>query len=182
MKQEQTKQNAKMPKWLNYTISGGFSLIAIGLMGWLMVYVLPETIRGIKQSRYVMSHLDPNAVSPKENPFRNNFVDLEDVVYEDPDRDGENYNSILKWKNSDGKIVDIPIRKGLEGKIEFPNLSETAVDPLHLPRNPWGLKVDYVHINGDGKLESVTYFGLDDKNPQRMKVEIIDGKYVLSNL
>jgi len=78
--------------------------------------------------------------------------------------------------------VDIPIRKRLEGKIYFMNLSETAVDPLNLPKNPWGLKLDYVDIDGDGKLESITYFGLDDETPQRMKIEIINEKYVLSNL
>jgi len=77
--------------------------------------------------------------------------------------------------------VSIPITKGLEGKIQFPNLSATAVDPLHMPRNPAGFMVDYIDSDGDGKLESLTYLGLSAETSQKMKIELIDGKYILSN-
>lgn len=51
------------------------------------------------------------------------------------------------------------------------NLDENAVNPLDLPEKPYGLEIDYMDVNNDDKLESVTYFG-DDKNPQKWKLKL----------
>lgn len=180
MVQEHSKQKISTPRGLTYAVYVSLAAL-VGVMGWITYDMAPKIVRSTIQYRHALSHLDPNAVSPKESPFTNDFSTWGGVAYEDPDGDGD-YDSILQRKNSDGEFVHIPIRKGLEGKIEFLNLSETAVDPLNIPRNPWGLKLDYVDIDGDGKLESITYFGLNGENAQRMKIENIEGKYVLSNL
>lgn len=54
----------------------------------------------------------------------------------------------------------------VNARICFLNLDENAVNPLDLPEKPYGLEIDYMDVNNDDKLESVTYFG-DDKNPQK---------------
>ena len=181
MEQEQSREKYSLtPKWLN-RVMVGVMLPMMSYMGWMMKDVVPDAYREIKQQKYAIEHLDTSAVSPKESPFVNNFSRWGGVVYEDPDKDGD-YDSILKRKNSDGEFVEIPIKKGLEGKIEFVNLSETAVDPLSVPKNPWGLKLDYMNVDGDDRLESIIYFGLDDDTSQRMKIELVNGKYVLSDI
>lgn len=180
MEQVQSKKKESEPKWLIYS-RNGILTVMLGGMTLMMYDLVPRMVKDYKESRYVMAHLDPNAVSPKESPFKNNLSEGDDIVYEDTDDDGD-YESILKRKNSDGEYVNIPMKMGLEGKIEFLNLAENAVDPLKIPNNPWGLKLDYIDTNGNGKLESITYLGLNREDFQRMKIERIEGKYVLTNL
>ena len=178
MEQKDNSQKAKIHNWSKYFIGPVATVavvIAIGLGSWSAI----EHYKIRKQIKYAIEHLDQKAVSPEEFQLEDDSYNSFWTKYEDTDNDRD-YESILQRRNSNGEYVSIPMEKGLEGKIKFLNLSETAVDPFNIPRNPWGLKIDYIE-DEDGKLESITYLGLNNENFQRMKIEMIDGKYILSN-
>ena len=151
-----------------------------GYTAYLIKDTTPVYIKSIREFKYALNHLDPNALSMKENPFRNDpYLEFK-FVYHDVDGDGD-YESVLSKENLDGTPVVIQIRKDLEGKTQLAGLSKTAVDPFHHPSNPSGIRVDYFDIDGDKSLESITYIGVDAKNFQRMKIELIGDKYVLTD-
>ena len=154
---EEEQKLLSQPKWMDYVSKTLVGVVCVGALIYLFGEVLPSTIKHSREQNYAVEHLDSNAFTPKENPFPSNDFFTCGVFYKDIDNDGD-YESILKRKNSDGEFVEMPFRKGLEGKTEFPNLSKKAIDPLILQKNPHlGLKLDYVDIDKDGKLESITY-------------------------
>ena len=75
------------------------------------------------------------------------------VGYQDDDGDGD-YDSVLHRPNTNGKSVEIPVQRSIDGLV-FPTLAEGAVSPLAIPN---GMYVDYL-ANPEGGLESVAYKG-----------------------
>jgi hypothetical protein len=147
-----------------------------------------EIYTSIKQTRYAEAHLEQDAVAFNQLPseytnsdrdtgkFRDVFVN-----YKDADNNGL-YESIMVWNaRNEDKKAEFPIRKSPAGGYAFPTISDTAVDPielLDLPNAIYGLP-DYKDMNGDGKLESILYRDWDKKQP--MILELVDGRYIISN-
>lgn len=149
MKQEQEKRT--LPKWYYPLLA--LSMIPLGLATWEAKDIPLGAYGKLNQRKYALEHLDPNAVHPNESQQIFSLVHDWNIVYKDKDGDGD-YDSFLKRENSNGEFVEILMRKGPGRKIEFPNLSETAVNPLEAPRNSRILRLDYIP-NGNGELESI---------------------------
>lgn len=174
---DNNEQNTEMSKGALY-FTYGVAAVMVSAVSVAMYPVLPvfvDLYQHLKQRRYAIRHLDPQAIDSREQSFPNCFIN-----YEDSDKDGD-YESYLSRKNIDGEFAKITIQKDLEGKIEFTNLSETTVNPFLIPEQPYGMKVDYIDLDDDGTLESITYFGSKD-NLQPTRLEVINGEYVLSRL
>lgn len=185
--QKPQKQGVKP---MNDYIMRGIAVVGIAIAAYgLYTYApyIPKMVRSIEEQQKRLARLDSAAIHPRDDPFPGNRIYRHGserfipIIYEDTDGDGD-YDSIARRRNSDNEFVSMPIAKGSDGGVRFLNLSDTAVDPLHIPKNLWGLTVDYLDLDGNGKLESVTYFSLDNKETQRMKMELIGGKYTLSPL
>lgn len=138
------------PKLFKLIVGGILSLsIAAGLY-MISALAIPEIKR-----QYAISRLDPKAVFIRRNPFHKDnvtgrsihymdvngddkwettllFIKNSYLKYGDIDGDGD-YESLLYIRNSNGEYAKIPMRKGLDGKIEFLNLSAKAVNPLSVP-------------------------------------------------
>ncbi|MHC1587277.1 MAG: hypothetical protein ACXQTX_02165 [Candidatus Syntropharchaeia archaeon] len=129
-----------------------------------ITYIIME--RG-KNGKIRFANLSERAVDPLNIP-KNARVDYIDV-----NKDSR-LESVIHFKNHSGDVVRIVMERGKYGEICFANLSKTAVDPLTLPENA---RVDYIDLDGDGRLESVAYIG-----NRKKVVERINGKYVFSDL
>lgn len=181
----------------NMSLIGVAALVAIA-------YPATQRVRDIwtyhSQQRYAIAHLDSSAVPPDKNPFYSDSVVRRDAVvvndrrykssvgYEDLDDDG-GYASILNRTNSDGTQIAIQMTRDPDGGIGFPTLDPNAVTPLtRLIANGAPLRVDYVNVGGDSRLESVVQIGSLDVqtgligNPGYSLVQSIDGRATFSDI
>lgn len=143
--------NEEHPRLFNMFKYGILSLsIATG--------VTISAILGINeyQRQHAITHLDSRAVSPIYWSINQDPYTRKSVKYGDKDRDGD-YDSFLLKTSSKKEQIKLHIAKGLDGKIEFLNLSEKAIDPLTISSSLESStsSLDYVDIDNDGKYESI---------------------------
>ena len=133
-------------------------------------------IRAKIKYNLVQQYLDPSAVSPEQIRF-DSLAPSFRLGYKDMEGDGD-YESILVGTNSDGSPVELIFEKGLEGKVNFINLSEKAVSPYPISQQPRRrAKIDYVDLNGDGILETKTYLRQTCSTGWTRGIELIDGRF-----
>jgi len=173
----------------NRSPAGKFTVLACAIALAGAAYIMGMSI-GIlyslddleKQVKYAESHLEPDAVLFSELPFNSSnsyYGTCKD--YKDADNNGR-YESFLVWNcQSQNTKVELPIKRSADDNIVFPSISDTAVTPIEVLDLPHAIRdiPDYKDINGDGKLESIVYGEWGQKQP--MILELIDGKYTISN-
>jgi hypothetical protein len=171
---ERTNDKQRTNKWIVPTVG---ILVISGIIG----LGINKVIKDKAEQEYAAKHLSQYALPQKELKSLHINQRLEFTKYIDLDANGS-YESVIVRRNPKDDYVNILVIEGLEGKLEFPNLSKTAVNPLDtLPPTIDEYKIVYEDINNDNNLESTMeseIFGTF----QKVNIEKIDNRYLLKEI